>query len=204
MPQQKNPKTKKAALSTQQILNIRQFVPLHVNGDAYAIEGDDGRLYVYLMLRPDNISVLGRGEILSKIRNLQNIIENLPDMQTLCVSSTQSYENNKRYYRQLAKSARNPIITRLCLKEIEHMDEINLSMSTSREFVILLNYPAKQFEEARHSIVQAVQQIREQHYTVHIADKSELKRLFSIYYVGDIYSEEIPELDGQQYIGKGE
>ena len=189
MPQQKNPKTKKAALSTQQILNIRQFVPLHVNDDAYAIEGDDGRLYVYLMLRPDNISVLGRGEILSKIRNLQNIIENLPDMQTLCVSSTQSYENNKRYYRQLAKSARNPIITRLCLKEIEHMDEINLSMSTSREFVILLNYPAKQFEEARHSIVQAVQLIREQHYTVHIADKSELKRLFSIYYVGDIYSE---------------
>ena len=77
-------------------------------------------------------------------------------------------------------------------------------MSTSREFVILLNYPAKQFEEARHSVVQAVQLIREQRYTVHIADRNELKRLFSIYYVGDIYSEEIPELDGQQYIGKDE
>ena len=199
MPQQKNPKTKKAALSTQQILNIRQFVPLHVNGDAYAIEGDDGRLYVYLMLRPDNISVLGRGEILSKIRNLQNIIENLPDMQTLCVSSTQSYENNKRYYRQLAKSARNPIISRLCLKEIEHMDEINISMSTSREFMFLLNFPAGQFEEARHGTMQAVQLIREQHYSVHIADKETLKRLFSIYYVGDIYSDSIPEKDGQQY-----
>ena len=99
MPQQKNRKTKKAALSTQQVLNIRQFVPLHVNDDAYAIEGDDDRLYVYLMLRPDNISVLGRGEILSKIRSLQNVIENIPDMQILCVSSTQSYENNKRYYR---------------------------------------------------------------------------------------------------------
>ena len=66
MPQQKNPKTKKAALSTQQILNIRQFVPLHVNDDAYAIEGDDGRLYVYLMLRPDNISVLGREKFFQK------------------------------------------------------------------------------------------------------------------------------------------
>ena len=66
MPQQKNRKTKKAALNTQQVLNIRQFVPLHVNDDAYAIEGDDDRLYVYLMLRPDNISVLGRGEILRK------------------------------------------------------------------------------------------------------------------------------------------
>ena len=51
MPQQKNPKTKKAALSTQQILNIRQFVPLHVNGDAYAIEGEDGCTFILCFAR---------------------------------------------------------------------------------------------------------------------------------------------------------
>ena len=43
------------------------------------------------------------------------------------------------------------------------MDEINISMSTSREFMFLLNFPAGQFEEARHGTMQAVQLIREQH-----------------------------------------
>ena len=65
--------------------------------------------------------------------------------------------------------------------------------------MFLLNFPAGQFEEARHGTMQAVQLIREQHYSVHIADKETLKRLFSIYYVGDIYSDSIPEKDGQQY-----
>ncbi|MFR1479352.1 MAG: hypothetical protein ACLSB9_28480 [Hydrogeniiclostridium mannosilyticum] len=85
MTQKQQKKPKKTTLHAQQLLNIKQFVPLHMNDDAHAIESDDGRLYVYLMLRPDNISVLGRGEILSKIRSLQNVIENLPDMQILCV-----------------------------------------------------------------------------------------------------------------------
>ena len=83
------------------------------------------------------------------------------------------------------------------------MDEINLSMSTSREFVILLNYPAKQFEEARHSVVQAVQLIREQRYTVHIADRNELKR-FSPFITSAIFTARNPGTDGQQYIGKDE
>lgn len=66
-PKNKNKSQNKAALATQQLLNIKQFVPLRISDDgSCAIEGDDGQLYVYLLLRPDNISVLGRTEILAK------------------------------------------------------------------------------------------------------------------------------------------
>lgn len=204
-PKNKNKSQNKAALATQQLLNIKQFVPLRISDDgSCAIEGDDGQLYVYLLLRPDNISVLGRTEILAKIRNLQVVLENVPELQFLCISSTQSYENNKRYYRALAEKAQNPIVARLCVQEIEYLDEINIRMNTSREFIILLTYPVSYLEDAQHSIAQTMQLIREQRFHVRIADKEALKRLFAVYYVGDIYSEIIPNWDGLQYLEEGQ
>lgn len=198
-----NRKSSKSALSTQQLLNLKQFVPLQTgDGEACAIEGENGRLYVYLILRPVNISVIGHGEVLSKIRSLQNVLENQPDIQFLCVSSSQSYERNKQYYRQLAENARNPVLQQLCIQEIEYLDEINSTMSTSREFAVLLTYRTGSPDDVRHSVTRAVQLIREQRFHVRIADKEFLKRLLAVYYIGDVYSESIPERDGLQYMEK--
>lgn len=74
-----NKKNDKKESATQQLLNLKQFVPLQIGDNgAVAIEGEDGMLYTYIMLRPDNISVLGRSEVLAKIRNLQNILSDVP------------------------------------------------------------------------------------------------------------------------------
>jgi len=43
MTQKQQKKPKKTTLHAQQLLNIKQFVPLHMNDDAHAIESDDGR-----------------------------------------------------------------------------------------------------------------------------------------------------------------
>ena len=61
-----NKKNDKKESATQQLLNLKQFVPLQIGDNgAVAIEGEDGMLYTYIMLRPDNISVLGRSEVLA-------------------------------------------------------------------------------------------------------------------------------------------
>ena len=58
-----NKKNDKKESATQQLLNLKQFVPLQIGDNgAVAIEGEDGMLYTYIMLRPDNISGLGRSE----------------------------------------------------------------------------------------------------------------------------------------------
>lgn len=90
------------------------------------------------------------------------------------------------------------------MQEIEYLDEINIRMNTSREFIILLTYPVSHLEDAQHSIAQTMQLIREQRFHVRIADKEALKRLFAVYYVGDIYSEIIPNWDGLQYLEEGQ
>lgn len=199
----KSKKTTKQELHTQQLLNLKQFVPLRIGeSNAVAVEGEDGTLYTYLMLRPDNISVLGRGEVLAKIRNLQHVLEDIAEIQILCLSSAQNYEENKRYYRRLAEKARNPMIRRLCQQEVGYLDEVNISMSTSREFAIILHHRAERLEDARHGIMQAVQLIKEHRFHVHIADEDSFKRLLAIYYVGDIYAEHVPEWDGIQYAAK--
>ena len=90
-----NKKNDKKESATQQLLNLKQFVPLQIGDNgAVAIEGEDGMLYTYIMLRPDNISVLGRSEVLAKIRNLQNILSDVAELQMLCMSSAQNYEDN--------------------------------------------------------------------------------------------------------------
>lgn len=104
-----NKKNDKKESATQQLLNLKQFVPLQIGDNgAVAIEGEDGMLYTYIMLRPDNISVLGRSEVLAKIRNLQNILSDVAELQMLCMSSAQNYEDNKRYYRHLAETTESP------------------------------------------------------------------------------------------------
>lgn len=111
-----NKKNDKKESATQQLLNLKQFVPLQIGDNgAVAIEGEDGMLYTYIMLRPDNISVLGRSEVLAKIRNLQNILSDVAELQMLCMSSAQNYEDNKRYYRHLAETTESPIKQQLIL-----------------------------------------------------------------------------------------
>ena len=195
--------TSKEQLYTQQMINLKRFVPLSLgDGKSVGIETEDGKLLVYLQLRPDNISVLGRTEVLARIRNLQNVLQDIAEIEMLCISSSQNYENNKRYYRDRAENAANEIIRDLCLREIDYLEEINISMSTSREFALILKYNVDRLEEAKHAVLQAVQLIKEHRFRVEIASEDKLKRLLSIYYVGDIYSQHIPDYNGMQYFGK--
>ena len=117
-----NKKNDKKESATQQLLNLKQFVPLQIGDNgAVAIEGEDGMLYTYIMLRPDNISVLGRSEVLAKIRNLQNILSDVAELQMLCMSSAQNYEDNKRYYRHLAETTESPIVKQLTICHEIHL-----------------------------------------------------------------------------------
>ena len=196
-----NKKNDKKESATQQLLNLKQFVPLQIGDNgAVAIEGEDGMLYTYIMLRPDNISVLGRSEVLAKIRNLQNILSDVAELQMLCMSSAQNYEDNKRYYRHLAETTESPMVKQLCLQEIAYLDEINIAMSTSREFAMILRHRADRLDDARRSIMQTLNLIREHQFHARIATKDSFKRLLAIYYVGDIYTEHVTDFYGMQYM----
>ena len=142
-----NKKNDKKESATQQLLNLKQFVPLQIGDNgAVAIEGEDGMLYTYIMLRPDNISVLGRSEVLAKIRNLQNILSDVAELQMLCMSSAQNYEDNKRYYRHLAETTESPMVKQLCLFPI--LTECNIWRSTMPLFKKKAEMPTPEEIEA--------------------------------------------------------
>lgn len=117
-----------------------------------------------------------------------------------CMSSAQNYEDNKRYYRHLAETTESPMVKQLCLQEIAYLDEINIAMSTSREFAMILRHRADRLDDARRSIMQTLNLIREHQFHARIATKDSFKRLLAIYYVGDIYTEHVPDFDGMQYM----
>lgn len=78
--------------------------------------------------------------------------------------------------------------------------EINIAMSTSREFAMILRHRADRLDDARRSIMQTLNLIREHQFHARIATKDSFKRLLAIYYVGDIYTEHVPDFDGMQYM----
>lgn len=80
------------------------------------------------------------------------------------------------------------------------MYEINIAMSTSREFAMILRHRADRLDDARRSIMQTLNLIREHQFHARIATKDSFKRLLAIYYVGDIYTEHVPDFDGMQYM----
>lgn len=202
----KKKKSKKALLQTQQLVDLKQLIPLKIGEDGCcAVQTEHGDLLVYILIQPDNISVLGSGVVLEHIRNLQNILQDTAELELLCLSSAQSYEENKRCYRRLAaRTAANSIIAELCAREIEYLDEINLNMSTSREFAVILRFAGRPLDEVRHAVMQFMQLLREHRFHVHIAQGDEIKRMLSIYYVQDIYSDTVPDTDGEQYYEEAE
>ena len=92
------------------------------------------------------------------------------------------------------------MVKQLCLQEIAYLDEINIAMSTSREFAMILRHRADRLDDARRSIMQTLNLIREHQFHARIATKDSFKRLLAIYYVGDIYTEHVPDFDGMQYM----
>ena len=64
----------------------------------------------------------------------------------------------------------------------------------------ILRHRADRLDDARRSIMQTLNLIREHQFHARIATKDSFKRLLAIYYVGDIYTEHVPDFDGMQYM----
>ena len=82
---------------------------------------------------------------------------------------------------------------------LEQLDELQTSSASKREFVIALRVTEK---ESSDPVVlhQMEKSIANENIPVHLAERSDVKRLLSVYYLNDAAVTAVEDVDGEQEV----
>ena len=156
--------------------------------------------YIFFVVKPLNISVLSNEIVTSKIIGLTTTLKTIENIEILCINSSQSYEKNKEFLKQRLEKETKPAIKKLLIQDMQFLDQIRISMSTSREFLLCLRFANNTGMDAISMVVKrTIQTSTEGGLTTTLATKNDLKRLLSIYYEQNVFDDTTPDLEGQQY-----
>lgn len=177
--------------STRQLMGINRITE-HGVSTPY---GD----YVFILIRPDNLSVLSEDAIRQRVGNLANLLSNRDEVTIMALDSRASFQHNKLFYQARLEEETEPAIRQLLQLDLEQLDELQTSSASKREFVIALRVTEK---ESSDPVVlhQMEKSIANENIQVHLAERSDVKRLLSVYYLNDAAVNAVEDVDGEQEV----
>ena len=116
----------------------------------------------------------------------------------LALNSRESFQNNKNWYQQRLEQETNPKIRELLMRDRAHLDEIQASMATAREFALAVPVERRKGENLRAVLTRIEEQIRGQGFHVRLAGEQDVKRLLAVYYAQDVTTEYFEDFDGER------
>lgn len=177
--------------STRQLMGITRITEHGVstpNGD-----------YVFFLIRPDNLSVLSEEAIQQRVGNLANLISNRDEVTLMALDSRASFQNNKLFYQARLEEETEPAIRRLLQMDLEQLDEIQTSSASKREFVISLRVTSKESDDPV-VLHQMEKSISNENIPVRLAERADIKRLLSVYYLNDAAVTTVEDVDGEMAV----
>ena len=192
-----NKEKNKNGASVQTLLGVKTF-------SEYGIVTTRGEM-LFFHVMPSNISVLSSTAVENKIRQLTLVLSAIPDIGVLCLDSSECFDENKAYLVRRREEEPNPKIKKLLGKDLKFLSEIQLEMSTSRQFMFFMRCknmnPMQVFNYA--NTIQKT--LAEQGFDSHLMTKGEIKRFMALYFGASIQGERLPDVDGAQFFdGKKE
>lgn len=183
--------------SVQTLVGVKTF-------SEYGIVTARGEM-LFFHVTPSNISVLSSTAVENKIRQLTLVLSAIPDIGVLCLDSSECFDENKAYLVRRREEEPNQKIKKLLGKDLKFLSEIQLEMSTSRQFMFFMRCrnmnPMQVFNYA--NTIQKT--LSEQGFDSHLMAKGEVKRFMALYFGASIQGERLPDVDGAQYFdGKEE
>lgn len=166
-------KLKRRGHSVQELIGIRSFTK-------YGLNTEWGELLFY-QVTPTNISVLSHADVEQKIHHLMMVLSALPELEIVCADSYDSFEDNKRFLSRRLDGEQNPKVRALLEADIEMLDRA-------------------QAEQALQQANRVEKTISEQGFEVHRLNKSELKRFLAIWFKAGTTGDQMPDVDGAQYV----
>ena len=177
--------------STRQLMGIVRTTP-------HGVQTESGERAFYL-IRPDNLSVLSPEIIQSRIRSLTVLLSTQPSIEILALDSRESFQRNKEYYQRRIEEEKVPEVRALLEKDLEHLETIQFSSTSSREFVLVLPLDEKVGADES-TLRQLEKSICDRGLSVRLAEEQDVKRLLAIYYQQDLTTEIFRDFDGEEFV----
>ena len=182
---------KRKGNSVQDLLGAKSFTK-------YGLKTKKGELLFYTV-SPTNISVLSYVNIEIKIHHLMMVLSSVPDIEICCTDSTECFDDNKSYLKARLDVEDNPKVRKLIKKDIDYLDNIQLEMSTARQFLFTARVKGLKEKQIFDTANRIEKIISEQGFEVHRLKKDEIKRYLAIYFEASMEGDHIPDVDGEQW-----
>ena len=156
---------------------------------------------VYFLVQPTNISVLSESNIALKIQHLMQLLSVQPDIEIICADARENFEYNKLSLARKAEKEDNLKVQLLLRKDMKFLDDIQLQMSTAREFMFCYRIPHTSNDQTFGVLNRIEKQINDQGFDCRRASKDDIKRFISRYF-GHMVEDSIDDVDGERMIKK--
>lgn len=180
---------KKKKNSVQELIGIDTF-------SKRGLKTRNGEL-VFFSISPTNISVLSKENIQTKIWHLMMVLSAQPDIEITCLDSCERFDDNKSFMVDRLADETNPLVKKCLEKDIEYLDNIQIEMSTARQFMFVVRFKREKEEQIFNQINRVEKAIAEQGFEVKRMDKDDIKRFLAIYFGASMQGELIPDIDGK-------
>ena len=186
---------KKGNISTQELLGVKSFSRNGIQTDGH------GEL-VYFMITPTNISVLSRVSIGQKVHHLMQLLSAQPDIEIVCTDARENFDDNKLYLDDRAESESNKKVHDLLLRDKAFLDDIQLQMSTAREFLFVVRLRNESDEQSFANLNRIEKLINEQGFDCKRAERDDVKRILARYFGVGQTDAPIDDTDGETVVQK--
>ncbi len=186
---------KKGNVSTQELIGVRCFSRNGIQTDGH------GEL-VYFMVTPTNISVLSRVSIGLKIHHLMQLLSAQPDLEIICTDARENFDDNKLYLDERIGNEQNKKVRDLLMRDKSFLDDIQLQMSTAREFMFAVRLRNESDEQSFANLNRIEKLINEQGFDCTRAERDDVKRIMSRYFGVGQTEAVIDDTDGETVVQK--
>ena len=184
-----NLKRKKDKNTVQELIGIDTF-------SKRGLKTKNGEL-VYFVISPTNISVLSNENIQTKIWHLMQVLSAQPNIEITCLDSCERFDDNKTFMLERLSKESNLLVKNCLEKDIDYLDNIQIEMSTARQFMFSVRFRREKEEQIFNQVNRVEKAIAEQGFEVKRMDKDDIKRFIAIYFGASMQGELIPDIDGK-------
>lgn len=180
---------KKPKNTVQELIGIETF-------SKFGLKTSKGEI-AYFVIAPTNISVLSYENIQLKVWHLMQILSAQPNIEITCIDSCERFDDNKNFMVERLSEEKNPAVKQCLEKDIDYLDNIQIEMSTARQFMFSVCFRREKEEQIFNQINRVEKAIAEQGFEVKRLKKNDIKRFLAIYYGASMQGELIPDIDGK-------
>lgn len=165
---------KKEKAAAQKKETTRQLIGINDISD-YGLKTSRGML-AFFSVKPTNLSVQPPEAVGGRIYALMTVLKGQTEIEMLALNSKESFEDNKRYYRERAAMEELPVISRLLEADARSLDRLQVQMATAREFFVLIRFRDDQDADFRTQLSRVQKSLEDQGFKVRLAGKEDAKR----------------------------